>query len=169
MFLELPSWPTLNFAGDPGSCPFDTKKQGKPESKLTNKEVKENKEDIESTNKAEVRSSPFSIYNKYISRLYKQMINLCNHIFTWAIFFPHKQGKEMTRRPRARARRTEQLVAGDCEICHIHYDDRSKHVQTEHHLNFVGNDDNFLSLDTLINAGANVEAFLKLNRTKDIE
>ncbi|XP_067211480.1 protein chiffon isoform X2 [Linepithema humile] len=134
VFLELSSWPTLNFDGDPGSCPFDTKKQEKLESKLTNKEVKENKEDIESINKAE--------------------------------------GKEMTRRPRAataRARRTEQLVAGYCEICHIHYDDLSKHVQSEQHLNFVGNDDNFLSLDTLINAGANVEAFLKLNRTKDIE
>ncbi|KAL6264704.1 hypothetical protein P5V15_004803 [Pogonomyrmex californicus] len=134
VFLELSSWPTLNFDGDPGSCPFDTKKNGKRENKLINKEVKENKGDIESINKAE--------------------------------------GKEMTRRPRAttaRARRTEQLVAGYCEICRIHYDDLSKHVQSEQHLNFVGNDDNFLSLDTLINAGANVEAFLKLNRTKDIE
>ncbi|XP_011877316.1 PREDICTED: uncharacterized protein LOC105567232 isoform X2 [Vollenhovia emeryi] len=129
VFLELPSWPTLNFDGDPGSCPFDAKKQEKRESKLTNKEIKENKREIES-------------------------------------------GKEMTRRPRAtaaRARRTEQLVAGYCEICRVHYNDLSKHVQSEQHLNFVGNDDNFLSLDTLINAGANVEAFLKLNRTKDIE
>ncbi|XP_072745250.1 uncharacterized protein [Anoplolepis gracilipes] len=134
VFLELSSWPTLNFDGDLGSCPFDTKKQGKRESKLTNKEIKENKEAIESTKRAE--------------------------------------GKEMTRRPRAtaaRARRTEQLVAGYCEMCHIHYDDASKHQQSEQHLNFVGNDDNFLSLDTLIKAGANVEAFLKLNRTKDIE
>ncbi|XP_011698681.1 PREDICTED: uncharacterized protein LOC105456393 isoform X2 [Wasmannia auropunctata] len=131
VFLELSSWPTLNFDGDPGSCPFDAKKQ---ENKLTNKEVKENKRDIESINKAE--------------------------------------GKEMTRRPRAtagRTRRTEQLVAGYCELCRTHYNDLSKHVQSEQHLNFVGNDDNFLSLDTLINAGANVEAFLKLNRTKDIE
>ncbi|XP_071576302.1 uncharacterized protein [Temnothorax nylanderi] len=130
VFLELSSWPTLNFDGDPGSCPFDAKKQEKRESKLTNKEVKENKRDIESINKAE--------------------------------------GKEMTRRPRAtaaRARRTEQLVAGYCEICRVHYDDLSKHVQSEQHLNFVGNDDNFLSLDTLINGGANVEAFLKLNRS----
>ncbi|KAL0109445.1 hypothetical protein PUN28_014487 [Cardiocondyla obscurior] len=134
VFLELSSWPTLNFDGDPGSCPFDAKKQERRESNLINKEVKENKRDIESINKAE--------------------------------------DKEMTRRPRAtaaRARRTEQLVAGYCEICRIHYDDLSKHVQSEQHLNFVGNDDNFLSLDTLINAGANVEAFLKLNRTKDIE
>lgn len=54
MFLELSSWPTLNFDGDPGSCPFDAKKQEKRESKLTNKEVKENKRNIESINKAEV-------------------------------------------------------------------------------------------------------------------
>lgn len=55
VFLELSSWPTLNFDGDPGSCPFDTKKQVKLETKLTHKEVKENKKDIQSVNKAEVR------------------------------------------------------------------------------------------------------------------
>ncbi|XP_011338622.1 uncharacterized protein LOC105280094 isoform X2 [Ooceraea biroi] len=134
VFLELSSWPTFNFDGDPGSCPFDTKKQGKVENKLINKEVKENKEDSESINKEE--------------------------------------GKEMTRRPRAtaaRARRTEQLVPGYCEICRTHYEDLSKHMQSDQHVNFVANDDNFLSLDTLISTGANVEAFLKLNRTKDIE
>lgn len=54
MFLELSSWPTLNFDGYPGSCPFDAKEQEKRESKLTNKEIKENKRDTESTNKAEV-------------------------------------------------------------------------------------------------------------------
>lgn len=52
MFLELSSWPTLNFDGDPGSCPFDAKKQD--EIKLIYREVKENKRDIESINKAEV-------------------------------------------------------------------------------------------------------------------
>ncbi|XP_032689021.1 uncharacterized protein LOC116852604 isoform X2 [Odontomachus brunneus] len=134
VFLELSAWPTLNFDGDPGSCPFDTKKQERQASKLIGKEVKENKKNIEYTNKEE--------------------------------------GKEMTRRPRAtaaRARRTEQLVSGYCEICSTHYDDLTKHVQTEQHVNFARNDDNFLSLDRLINAGANVEAFLKLNGTKDIE
>lgn len=55
VFLELPSWPTLNFDGDPGSCPFDTKKQERIESKLINREVKENKEDSDSVNKEEVR------------------------------------------------------------------------------------------------------------------
>lgn len=77
----------------------------------------------------------------------------------------------MTRRPRAtvRTRRTEQLASGYCEICRIRYRDLAKHVQSDQHLSFVQNDDNFLSLDKLINAGANVEAFLKLNRGKNIE
>ncbi|XP_025161028.1 uncharacterized protein LOC105188490, partial [Harpegnathos saltator] len=135
VFLELSAWPTLNFDGDPGSCPFDTKKQVKQAGRLIGREVKENKKNIEYINKEE-------------------------------------QSKEMTRRPRAtaaRARRTEQLVSGYCEICSTRYDDLTKHVQTEQHVNFARNDDNFLSLDRLINAGANVEAFLKLNGTKDIE
>lgn len=77
----------------------------------------------------------------------------------------------MTRKPRAtatRARRSEQLVAGYCEICRTDYKDLTKHVQSDKHLAFVRNNDNFLSLDTLINAGANVEAFLKLNQSDDV-
>lgn len=57
VFLELSAWPTLNFDGDPGTCPFDTKRQGKPESKLISKEVKENKKNIEFINKEEVHYS----------------------------------------------------------------------------------------------------------------
>ena len=77
----------------------------------------------------------------------------------------------MTRRPRttARTRRTDHLASGYCEICRIRYRDLTKHVQSDQHLSFVRNDDNFLSLDKLINAGANVEAFLELNRGKNIE
>ncbi|XP_063975766.1 uncharacterized protein LOC135161788 isoform X2 [Diachasmimorpha longicaudata] len=119
VFLELPVWPTLNFEGDPGSCPFDKKKcYIKPE--------KKDKSDSK---------------------------------------------KDMTRRSRAlatRARRSEQLVVGYCEICRIDYGDLSKHIQSDKHLAFVRNDDNFLSLDTLINSGASVEAFLKLNQTDDV-
>lgn len=83
---------------------------------------------------------------------------------------PSEAKKDMTRRSRAtatRARRSEQLVAGFCEICRIDYRDLSKHVQSDKHLAFVRNDDNFLSLDTLINSGASVEAFLKLNQGDD--
>ncbi|KZC14422.1 PREDICTED: uncharacterized protein LOC107192625 [Dufourea novaeangliae] len=132
VFVELPVWPTLNFSGNPGSCPFNAKRRERPEKLRV--EIKENREGIQ----------------------------------------PVKQGedREMTRRPRTtatRARRTEQLSSGYCEICRISYRDLTKHVQSDQHLSFVRNNDNFLSLDTLINAGANVEAFLKLNRTKNIE
>lgn len=51
VFLELSTWPTLNFDGDPGTCPFDAKRREKLENK-TNKEVKENREAI--ANKKEV-------------------------------------------------------------------------------------------------------------------
>ncbi|XP_076290722.1 uncharacterized protein LOC143214057 isoform X1 [Lasioglossum baleicum] len=132
VFVELPVWPTLNFSGPLGSCPFNTKRREKPEKLRA--DVKENRERIQPVKEEE--------------------------------------DKEMTRRPRTtgtRARRTEQLASGYCEICRISYRDLSKHVQSDQHLNFVRNNDNFLSLDNLINAGANVEAFLKLNRTKDIE
>ncbi|XP_078045946.1 uncharacterized protein LOC144474687 [Augochlora pura] len=132
VFLELPVWPTLNFSGQLGSCPFNTKRREKPEKLRA--DIKENRD----------RNQPIK----------------------------EEEDKEMTRRPRTtgtRARRTEQLASGYCEICRISYRDLSKHVQSDQHLSFVRNNDNFLSLDTLINAGANVEAFLKLNRTKDIE
>lgn len=79
------------------------------------------------------------------------------------------QGKDMTRRPRAtatRARKTENT--GYCEICRIDYRNLSKHLQSDQHLSFVRNDKNFLSLDNLISTGASVEAFLKINRSKDV-
>lgn len=52
VFVELPVWPTLNFHGDPGSCPFNTKRREKLE-KL-GKEVKENREGIPVINQEEV-------------------------------------------------------------------------------------------------------------------
>ncbi|OXU24268.1 hypothetical protein TSAR_009626 [Trichomalopsis sarcophagae] len=130
VFLELQAWPTLNFDGDPGSCPFDLKRREKKEVSI-NKEIKENRE---------------KYFNPNLSK-----------------------GKDMTRRPRAtttRARKTENT--GYCEICRIDYRNLSKHLQSDQHLNFVRNDKNFLSLDNLISTGASVEAFLKINRSKDV-
>lgn len=130
VFLELQSWPTINFDGERGSCPFVFKRRAKKEAS----ESKETKENWEAAN-----------VNK-------------------------EKGKEMTRRPRAttRARRAEQLVSGYCEICRSEYRDLTKHLQTEKHLSFVQNEDNFLSLDRLISTGASVEAFLKLNSSNDV-
>ncbi|XP_066598574.1 protein chiffon-like isoform X2 [Prorops nasuta] len=131
VFIELQTWPFINYNSEAGECPFDTKRKERAEKNIVNKD--KNKRHIQPLNK--------------------------------------DQDKEMTRRPRttaSRARRTEQLVAGYCEICRVDYRDLSKHLQSEQHMNFVRNEDNFLSLDTLINAGANVEAFLKLNGGKEI-
>lgn len=48
--MELQSWPTFNFDGDPGSCPFDIKgKEGE-----INKEIKENKEKYFNSNISKV-------------------------------------------------------------------------------------------------------------------
>lgn len=51
--MELQSWPTFNFDGDPGSCPFDIK--GKEGDIAINKEIKENKEKYFNSNITKVR------------------------------------------------------------------------------------------------------------------
>lgn len=52
VFIELPVWPTLNFFGESGSCPFNTKKRDKPE--RLRAEVKENRERIQPIKEEEV-------------------------------------------------------------------------------------------------------------------
>lgn len=52
---------------------------------------------------------------------------------------------------------------GYCEKCRVEYESLSLHLQSTEHLNFVKNSDNYLALDSLINSGANVETFLKMN------
>lgn len=52
---------------------------------------------------------------------------------------------------------------GYCEICHVEYDVLKVHLKSEEHLNFAKNDDNFVSLDKLIESGANVQKLLKLS------
>ena len=48
-------WPTLNFHGDPGSCPFNTKRRDKLEKLRT--EVKENREGIQPVKQEQVKSN----------------------------------------------------------------------------------------------------------------
>lgn len=52
---------------------------------------------------------------------------------------------------------------GYCEKCRVEYESLSVHLQSNEHQNFVKNSDNYLALDNLINSGANVETFLKMN------
>ncbi|KAJ8675476.1 hypothetical protein QAD02_011262 [Eretmocerus hayati] len=51
IFVELQAWPTINFDGEPGSCPFDVKKREKKEVESVNKEIKENREKHHNHNK----------------------------------------------------------------------------------------------------------------------
>lgn len=52
---------------------------------------------------------------------------------------------------------------GYCEKCRVEYESLSVHLQSDEHMNFVKNSDNYLALDNLINSGANVATFLKMN------
>lgn len=58
---------------------------------------------------------------------------------------------------------------GYCEICHVEYDVLKVHLKSEGHINYVKNDDNFETLDKLIESGASVQKFLKLNETNKKE
>lgn len=49
---------------------------------------------------------------------------------------------------------------GYCEICHVEYDVLKVHLKSDEHMNFVKNDDNFKSLDKLIECRANCKQFL---------
>lgn len=71
----------------------------------------------------------------------------------------------MTRksRPRIKERDDKETKGGYCEICNVDYTDLAQHRKSLHHLAFVRNDNNYLSLDNLIASGADVATFLERN------
>lgn len=68
----------------------------------------------------------------------------------------------MTRKSRLRIKEKEEKEAkgGYCEMCNADYADAVLHRRSPHHLSFVRDHANFLSLDSLISAGADVTTFL---------
>lgn len=68
----------------------------------------------------------------------------------------------MTRksRPRIKEREEKELKGGYCEMCNTDYVDAALHRRSPHHLAFVRDHTNFLSLDSLIGSGADVTTFL---------
>lgn len=68
----------------------------------------------------------------------------------------------MTRksRPRIKEREEKERKGGYCEICNTDYTNADEHQRSLHHMTFVRDQTNFLSLDTLIGAGADVNTFL---------
>ncbi|VVC91391.1 unnamed protein product [Leptidea sinapis] len=75
---------------------------------------------------------------------------------------PSNNNQKMTRksRPRIKEKELKEEKGGYCEMCNIDYTDASLHRRSPHHLAFVRDHTNFLSLDSLINSGADVNTFL---------
>ncbi|KAL4713201.1 hypothetical protein ACJJTC_002947 [Scirpophaga incertulas] len=71
-------------------------------------------------------------------------------------------GQKMTRksRPRFKDREDKEQKGGYCEMCNAEYADNAAHLRSPHHAAFVKDHHNFLALDSLIGAGADVETFL---------
>lgn len=68
----------------------------------------------------------------------------------------------MTRKSRPRIKEPEEKEpkGGYCEMCNTDYVDATLHRRSPHHLAFVRDHTNFLSLDSLIGSGADVTTFL---------
>ncbi|GBP81073.1 Protein chiffon [Eumeta japonica] len=69
---------------------------------------------------------------------------------------------KMTRknRPKIKEKEEKETKGGYCEMCNTDYVDAALHRRTPHHLAFVRDPTNFLALDSLIGAGADVATFL---------
>lgn len=58
---------------------------------------------------------------------------------------------------------SEKILNGYCEICHLEYRELQEHLRSDEHQQFIKNESNYLTLDTLIDQTASVDAFLRLN------
>lgn len=72
----------------------------------------------------------------------------------------------MTRKTRINNQRNDTLQPGYCEVCRVEYSQLAKHLQSEKHQEFINDNANFITLDTLIDDSANIETFLKLHGTE---
>lgn len=97
--------------------------------------------------------------------------------FTGLLFEMRHWICRMTRKARSRLQRgndtavplqNSAIVSGYCEICQLTFVDQKKHLQSDRHTQFVGNRNNFLALDQLINRGPTMDTFLKLNGADQI-
>ncbi|CAH1789270.1 unnamed protein product [Owenia fusiformis] len=57
-------------------------------------------------------------------------------------------------------KRKEEQRKGYCECCQLRYDDLEQHIRGEQHRKFVATEENFTSLDSLIQQGPNMQRFL---------
>lgn len=167
-YQEFKSWPKINLNATVGYSPFQVPSDRAIPQKFNNNAIssvkpKQTANKTGNQNSANVVTATIDVTNTN-SNLNKSL---------------NKEADTMTRKTRNKQvresvdacsiktnndiiKRTSDKC-GYCEKCRVEYDVLSIHLQSKEHLNFVKNNDNYLALDNLINSGANVETFLKMN------
>ncbi|XP_077299342.1 DBF4-CDC7 kinase regulatory subunit chiffon isoform X2 [Arctopsyche grandis] len=146
IFKEFPEWPQINLMKENFGSPFVL---------LDQKVIKP-----EITTKQEVKISNSITITENDNPNHKNLNSPKD--------LSQDRKLRMTRKARLRVKeRVENPPKqnGYCEICRTSYSILSDHERTTAHINFTKNCSNFLSLDSLINEGIDVESFLNMNKS----
>ncbi|KDR23669.1 uncharacterized protein LOC110834587 isoform X2 [Zootermopsis nevadensis] len=138
LYKELSVWPTINLDFEPGGCAFSPPKVSDKKDRCTGKQTEEGKEANDAA-----RSTKHPLETPRMTRKARSRFQRGNDA--------------------AVALRNSAIVSGYCEICQLTYADQNRHVQSDHHVQVVGNKNSFNSLDQLISQGPAMDTFLKLN------
>lgn len=155
-YQELKNWPVLNLWGQADQSPF--------ESELENKSSRETKTNIRKFSRIDSRTN-HNIKSKTVGTTMTRKSR------------PQGGGggatgtntgttTTTTNKINQKSRSGSDKQCGYCEICHLEYDVLKIHLKSDEHLKFVRDDDNFKSLDKLIECGANVKQFLNSQTKK---
>jgi hypothetical protein len=165
-YKEFKKWPVLNLSASLTSSPFDT------ESDCDRKRKKSSKNCF---SKLDSRTTAFTATNNTTENIRNTESTNIDRMTRKSRFAKTIKCTESTAKNQIKNNSKSNNQSDDesfdqnvkqcgyCEICRVEYDVLKIHLKTDEHLNFVKNDSNYLSLDKLINSGANVAAFLKLN------
>eukprot|EP00057_Strongylocentrotus_purpuratus_P008191 XP_011662665.1 PREDICTED: uncharacterized protein LOC100892660 [Strongylocentrotus purpuratus] len=133
---EFGTWPRILLDTRKGTCPYDPKTRN--ESHVQGAERTQDRPDA-SQRTPDVRQKELSrsqsLSKKAISKAAKQ--------------------REAT------TSKSKVAKKGFCEFCSVKYSNLEKHLETEQHKKFVGEKNNYTSLDTMIAQGPNIVRFLE--------
>lgn len=134
VYREFKSWPKIHLSIGNNSSPFDS----------------ENKEMTRKNNRNTNTTTTAATVNKANNH----QMGITKSIVATGGNTNHENKKE----------ENSDKQCGYCEICRVEYDVLKQHLKSDEHLNFVKNDDNFISLDKLIKDSSNVDKFLNLKQ-----
>lgn len=143
-YQELKRWPVLNLKGQSDQSPFES----------------------ENENRVKRTHSRFRKFSKLDSRTNNTIKSKTVGTIMTRKSRPQGGGNTTTIKDNQKSLTNSDKQCGYCEICHLEYDVLKVHLKSEEHLSFVKNDDNFKSLDKLIECGANVKQFLNSHTKK---